>query len=61
MPKHGSPADRGKSDAYYGRAHDPHKWPDGRRSSRVELQEGSQEEREYTAAYYSEDDRKKWD
>lgn len=23
---HGSPYDRGDSDAYYGRLHDPHKW-----------------------------------
>lgn len=58
MAKHGSPADRGSADAYYGRRKDPHKWPMGTgKGERVELT-CPDEIAEYNDAYDNEDDRK---
>lgn len=60
LPKHGSPADRGSADAYYGRRRDPHKWPSGTgRGERITLTDPD-EIREYHEAYDNEDDRKDW-
>lgn len=57
---HGSPADRGSADAYYGRPADPHKYPDGTyQCPRVTLTDPV-EIAEYLAAYKSTKDRKDW-
>lgn len=62
IPKHGSPADRGGADAYYGRRRDPHYYPEGTyRGRRIEPPEMTIEQvREYNEAYDNEDDRKDW-
>lgn len=58
--EHGSAADRGSADAYYGRPPDPHKYPLGTyRGERVKLTDPV-EIVEYMDAYYAESDRKDW-
>lgn len=60
MPEHGSPADRGSADRYYGRRADPHKYPNGTgKAPRVKLTD-PKEIRQYMNAYNNEDDRKDW-
>lgn len=60
MAEHGSPADRGAADAYYGRKADPHKYPNGTYiEPRVPLTDPA-EIAEYLEAYNSETDRKDW-
>lgn len=58
---HGSPADRGSADAYYGRGCSPHYISAGR--VRVTPLDGMTPAQvaEYRAAYEGEDDRKRWD
>jgi hypothetical protein len=59
-PKHGSPADRGSADAYYGHAADPHKYPNGTGNfPRIALTD-PKEIQEYMDAYHGEADRKDW-
>ncbi len=57
---HGSPADRGSADAYYGRARSPHRYegapPSGKRIE--ESQMTAEEISEYCNAYDNETDRK---
>jgi hypothetical protein len=62
MDEHGSPADRGSADAYYGRHKDPHYWPEGtHRGKRVEAKDMTPEElAAYNEAYDNETDRKNW-
>ena len=62
---HGSPFDRGSADSYYGRAQDPHWWPEGTyKGQRVEAQDMSLAQmRAYFAGYaYNEQfgDKKDW-
>jgi hypothetical protein len=60
LPIHGSPADRGSADRYYGRPADPHKYPAGTyHGERVKLTD-PKEIKEYMDAYESETDRKDW-
>lgn len=60
LREHGSPADRGSADAYYGRAADPHKYPDGTyNGERVKLTDPA-EIKAYMDAYNSQEDRKDW-
>ena len=59
LPKHGSPRDRGRADAYYGRFPHPHKWLDALGVKRVELTD-PQEINEYWKGYDEEDDSKDW-
>lgn len=60
LSKHGSPADRGSADAYYGRRCDPHKWPEGTGfGERITLTDPI-EIAEYNSSYDNEDDRKDW-
>lgn len=63
MDKHGSPADRGSADAYYGRPKDPHYWPYGSyQGKRVEACHMSTAQiKAYNEAYDNETDRKQWD
>lgn len=57
---HGSPADRGSADAYYGIQASPHKWPEGTfKGERVVLTD-QDEINQYLNAYNSEEDRKVW-
>ena len=63
---HGSPFDRGSADSYYGRAQDPHWWPEGTyKGKRVEAENMTLKEmRAYYAGYaYNEEfgDKKSWD
>ena len=63
MPKydtsHGSPYDRGRADAYYGRQLNPHMWLDG--MGRQVVTDLTKEQREaYYAGHDEEDDRKEW-
>jgi hypothetical protein len=63
---HGSPFDRGSADSYYGRAQDPHWWPEGTgRGVRMESKDMSMEElRAYFRGYeYNErfGDKKNWE
>ena len=60
--KHGSPADRGSADAYYGRAIDPHYYPNGTyKGARIPASDMTQEQiDDYINAYNNEDDRKDW-
>ncbi len=63
MPKydtsHGSPYDRGRADAYYGRQLNPHLWLDG--MGRQVVTDLTKEQREaYYAGHDEEDDRKEW-
>ena len=62
LPKHGSPQDRGSADRYYGRAFEPHWWPEGTGNGiRVEREDMTYEEiEEYTYGYDNEEDRKDW-
>jgi hypothetical protein len=62
MREHGSAADRGSADAYYGRPCNPHKYPEGTyRGERVALTDPhSVEYKQYVSAYYNETDRKVW-
>lgn len=62
---HGSPFDRGSADSYYGRAQDPHYWPDGTgHGNRVESKDMSMADlRAYFMGYeYNEQfgDKKDW-
>jgi hypothetical protein len=56
---HGSPYDRGHSDAYYGREKNPHKWVDGNYDQRAEL-EDADEIKAYHAGYEGCTDFKDW-
>lgn len=62
LPKHGSPQDRGSADRYYGRAFEPHWWPEGTgHGIRVEMEDMTYEQiEEYTYGYDNEEDRKDW-
>ena len=50
---HGGPYDRGGADSYYGRAFDPHYWPEGtQKGTRVEMRDMTPAEiTAYTAGY----------
>jgi hypothetical protein len=50
---HGSPFDRGAADSYYGRARDPHWWPNGTyKGTRLEKDEMSSDQIDaYNAGY----------
>ncbi len=63
--QHGSPFDRGSADSYYGRAQDPHWYPEGSyKGTRVEAQDMTLAQmRAYYAGYeYNEQfgDKKDW-
>jgi hypothetical protein len=63
LPPHGSPADRGAADAYYGRAPRPHKYEGGSvLGLRIGLHRDGDavEYKEYMDAFMAEDDRKDW-
>lgn len=62
LPRHGSSADRGSADAYYGRAYDPHFYEGASMQSvRVEAKDMTQDElMDYHTAYHNQDDRKDW-
>jgi len=62
LPRHGSPADRGSADAYYGRPRDPHYFVgDSYRSEEITEERMTPEQiREYLDAYESTTDRKDW-
>lgn len=62
LPNHGSPADRGGADRYYGRPYDPHWYPEGTyKGQRVEEhQMTARQVKEYTDAWLQEEDRKDW-
>ncbi len=50
--KHGGPYDRGSADAYYGRAFDPHYWPEGTyNGTRVKIEKDTPEYEAYRAGY----------
>ena len=59
---HGSPADRGSCDRYYGRRRNPHKFPNGTnvwpRVNTIDLTK--KEIAAYNKAYDEETDRKDW-
>ena len=57
---HGGPADRGSADAYYGRAVEPHKYPNGTYHGERVVLADPKEIAEYLEAYYGESDRKDW-
>jgi len=59
---HGSPYDRGSADAYYGRPHNPHWYPEGSyRGKRIEEVDMTVEEiQAYDAGYEEETERKNW-
>ena len=59
---HGSPADRGGADAYYGRQIDPHYWPEGTyNGTRVERDKMTRTQiEEYLSAYEEQDFFKDW-
>lgn len=60
LPRHGSPADRGASDAYYHRRYSPHYHTvDGQRLDAALMTPA--EIAEYRAGYEGEDDRKQWE
>lgn len=63
MYKHGSPADRGSADAYYGRPPSPHYWPKGTKiGDKVERKDMTPEQiKEYHEGYDNQIDRKEWD
>lgn len=63
MYKHGSPADRGSADAYYGRPPKPHYWPSGTyQGYPVNREDMTPEQiKEYHVGYDSQIDRKEWD
>ena len=60
LAPHGSPRDRGGSDAYYGRPPRPHKWLDGIGREEIILRDPA-EVAEYQAGYDAEPDRKDWE
>ena len=57
---HGSPYDRGRADAYYGRSRDPHWYPNGSYEiPRISSEYMTAEQRdEYMTGYDNEPDRK---
>tara|TARA_E500000305_G_C3891092_1_gene174229 strand:+ start:111 stop:344 length:234 start_codon:yes stop_codon:yes gene_type:complete len=60
---HGSPADRGSADAYYGRRPAPHydQVQENGSMKRIEREEMTDEQiQDYLRAYENEDDRKDW-
>jgi len=56
---HGSPFDRGRSDAYYGRGPNPHMWYDSVGAT-GKLLTDREEIDEYMYGYNNESDRKAW-
>ncbi len=62
---HGQPFDRGSADSYYGRARDPHCYPEGTyKGEKVVLEPGTETYEAYMAGYdYNEQfgDKKSWD
>ena len=60
MRIHGSPTDRGSADRYYGRARNPHKWPEGTGHGERVTKLTFAEICEYNKAYDDETDRKDW-
>lgn len=62
LPKHGSAADRGSADAYYGRGADPHFYPNGTyKEPRIGIEGMTPEQvSDYYEAYMAQDDRKDW-
>jgi hypothetical protein len=61
--RHGSAADRGSADRYYGRAFDPHYFVGGTHTSEcvpITAESHPAEYAAYKAAYDSETDRKDW-
>lgn len=57
---YGSPYDRGSADAYYGRAFNPHWYPQGN-GERTKAEDMTPEQVEdYRLGYTEEDDRKDW-
>lgn len=63
MYTHGSPADRGSSDAYYGRPPRPHWHPSGAYiGERIDRDDMTPEQiKEYHKGYDNQIDRKEWD
>ena len=58
---HGSPFDRGRMDAYYGRPSNPHIWLDGCGVKKVLREDMTKDQiNEYNLGFESEDDRKNW-
>ena len=60
---HGSPADRGSADAYYGRRPEPHynQVQENGSMKRIEREDMTDEQiQDYLRAYENEDDRKDW-
>ena len=57
---HGSPFDRGSSDAFYDRPKNPHKYPNGSYSSPKIQLVNPIEIAEYNAGYDNQDNRKDW-
>jgi len=62
LPPHGSPADRGSADRYYGRLPKPHFYPNGTyKGERVTPPVMTPEQvKEYFNAYHEETERKDW-
>jgi hypothetical protein len=62
FPAHGSPADRGSADKYYGRPCNPHWWPNGTyMGHRVPAEDMTEDEISlYKEAYRNEKDVKDW-
>lgn len=61
LPRHGSAADRGSADAYYGRKPEPHEYVgNSYTSERIDLEPTDPRYREYMDAYESETERKDW-
>lgn len=62
LPPHGSPADRGSADRYYGRPCYPHYYPNGTGvGQRIELPFMTQQQvEEYTDAWEKEESRKEY-
>lgn len=60
---HGSPADRGSADAYYGRSPQPHWYPSGSYiGERIGRDNMTAEQiKEYHEGYDNQIDRKEWD
>ena len=59
-PQHGSPMDRGRADAYYGRKHAPHWYPEGTYNGERITDLTPEQLAEYTFGYENEFDRKEW-
>ena len=60
LPRHGSAADRGAADAYYGRAMEPHYFEGGTYCSPRRTDLTNQELMEYFVGYNDCTDRKDW-